>query len=1099
MRRFESKIILVVALLIFATASASTLTGRTEAATSYRSLTYKGQIKFSYENVLNQIQTATGTAEITFTITLDQPRSGSPGDIEGRVRAQGTFTGTYPGNPGSERGCTSPITITATFTTDVRAWTTIATDKINLRGDGFLSNYQYTANGPSHCYTDQRAEIGNILSDCFGGSSGRYTNQACREFPIQGGSNSITRGTSAFLRATSGSASLELTDSKKSTTPTSTSVTCSPSSMTAGSPTTCTATVTGSSPTGSIRWSASGNGTFSSSTCTLSSGGCSVTFTPSSPGAITITGTYGGDSNNDVSSGTVVIIVAVTVCTKPQFAIQLVGVRTTPSVTTYVNAINDTDTFFIDGSFFQTATPLVPPECRYSLEVRVTVTITGADGIPFQYNAPVLSSIGTQPISDTPTTWITLAPPSPPTQRALGIWQALARADVTLSNADPASDLYGVRTYGPYFSDVMPFMVQTREPTGRVQAALADGRLANIQTYGSITGSIQGALQFLPETGLPTLRFNVTGASGTSGHMTLVIPKVMVGFGLSPAVIVNGIRFPFAGPQIGSPGVTGPPLPFTTAVFWQDSTTYYIRINIVFKSTANVEVDFALPSFTNGQPASLVIGQGGFAAQISSAGPNGLNTPRSPVFDSSGNLWVVDEGNSRILGFKPPFSNHMSASMVIGQPNFSSNSSSTSQRGLSLPFAIAFDSAGNLWVADTYNHRVLQFTAPLANGMAASVVIGQTDFSTNLIATTANSLVYPTGVAIDSSGGLWVSDFSNSRVLRFTPPFTNGMAASLVIGHQDYTSYAFGTAPNKFAYPVGVTFDASGSLWVTDSNNNRTLGFVPPFKIGMNASLVIGRSSFTESSNCVVSQSSICFPDGIAFDSSGNLWVADGLNGRILGFAPPFATGMKASFVLGQQDFESIGGGTSENKMWPTTLTFDQTGNLWVGDTVNSRILKFASSIGAAPALFRFPAEFEQHKFAVGILSNSSISLFEFSQPNKQITFRAGGRSGTNGFAEVAIPVGLLGGKLTVQVDGQTKSFEESSNSTHTRTRIEYPHSKVITITGTSVIPEFPQSVLIVFFAALVMVVLSRQMIRKASNSRHSTFSARATVNSQGQ
>ncbi len=81
---------------------------------------------------------------------------------------------------------------------------------------------------------------------------------------------------------------------------------CSPTSFAVGGASTCTATVTGSSPTGTITWSQSGSGgvSFSSSTCTLSSGSCSVTATGSTAGSVTIEGAYGGNNNNGASSGT---------------------------------------------------------------------------------------------------------------------------------------------------------------------------------------------------------------------------------------------------------------------------------------------------------------------------------------------------------------------------------------------------------------------------------------------------------------------------------------------------------------------------------------------------------------------------------------------------------------------------------------------------------------------------------------------------------------------------------------------------------------------------------------------------------------------------
>lgn len=83
----------------------------------------------------------------------------------------------------------------------------------------------------------------------------------------------------------------------------STTVTCNPSTVAIGSPSDCTATVTGAAPTGTVDWSSSGSGTFSSGSCALSDGTCSVTYTPSAGGGATITASYGGDNSNLGSSG----------------------------------------------------------------------------------------------------------------------------------------------------------------------------------------------------------------------------------------------------------------------------------------------------------------------------------------------------------------------------------------------------------------------------------------------------------------------------------------------------------------------------------------------------------------------------------------------------------------------------------------------------------------------------------------------------------------------------------------------------------------------------------------------------------------------------
>jgi hypothetical protein len=228
-----------------------------------------------------------------------------------------------------------------------------------------------------------------------------------------------------------------------------------------------------------------------------------------------------------------------------------------------------------------------------------------------------------------------------------------------------------------------------------------------------------------------------------------------------------------------------------------------------------------------------VIGQKDFTSSSVGLSQSGLSGPNYAVIDSSGNLWVGDYLNSRVLEFKPPFSIGMDASLVIGQPNFGANTEVTSQSGKYYQGGLAFDSSGNLWVGDHANNRVLEFKPPFSTGMTASLVIGQKNFTTARPSTTKDGLARPTAVAFDHSDNLWVYDGRSFRVLEFKPPFSNGMGASLVIGQQDFNSSLFATTQNGFQDPGHLAFDSSGNLWVPDFENNRILEFsstpVPEF------------------------------------------------------------------------------------------------------------------------------------------------------------------------------------------------------------------------------------------------------------------------------
>lgn len=304
--------------------------------------------------------------------------------------------------------------------------------------------------------------------------------------------------------------------------------------------------------------------------------------------------------------------------------------------------------------------------------------------------------------------------------------------------------------------------------------------------------------------------------------------------------------------------------------------------------------------------ASLVLGANDFTSSFTSPSPgvpsqNNICQGTALAVDGSGNVWVGDNCYSRVLMFAPSFSNGMNASLVIGDANFTSTAPVLSQSsigGVGRGTSIAFDSAGNLWVADQWFNRVLRFSPPFSSGMNASLVLGQTNFVSSATACAADRFWGgPAGLAFDSAGNLWVGDLG--RALRFSAPFTSGMAASLVLGEPTFTT-CLGSFPppnqSNMASPSGFAFDPLGNLWMTDENGNgnRTLRFSPPFSNGMNASLVLGQSVFT-STQAAVTQNRMDSPVGIAY-RSGNIWVSELVPGRVTRFdnVPSSATSFTA-------------------------------------------------------------------------------------------------------------------------------------------------------------------------------------------------------------
>jgi len=291
------------------------------------------------------------------------------------------------------------------------------------------------------------------------------------------------------------------------------------------------------------------------------------------------------------------------------------------------------------------------------------------------------------------------------------------------------------------------------------------------------------------------------------------------------------------------------------------------------------------------------------------------------------------------------FSNGQAATVVVGQGTFTTGTSGTTATTLHLPNGISFDSAGNLWVADFINNRVLEYAAPITTGEAATVVVGQGTFTTGTSGTTATTLTNPTAISFDSAGNLWVVDFNNNRVLEYAAPITTSEAATVVIGQGSFTTNTAGTTSTTLFNPTSISFDSAGNLWVGDEFNNRVLEYAAPITTSEAATVVIGQGSFTTSTADTTS-TTLTHPIGISLDSAGNLWVVDDTNNRALEYPAPITTGEAATLVVGQSSFTTFTAGTTATTLnSPFGISFDSAGNLWVVDFGNNRALKYPATI----------------------------------------------------------------------------------------------------------------------------------------------------------
>jgi sugar lactone lactonase YvrE len=378
--------------------------------------------------------------------------------------------------------------------------------------------------------------------------------------------------------------------------------------------------------------------------------------------------------------------------------------------------------------------------------------------------------------------------------------------------------------------------------------------------------------------------------------------------------------------------------------------------------------------FTPDNIADHVLGQPGFITGDEDHGglSRGFSGPDGVAIDAhSGRLYVSDNGNNRVLSWPnaQTFANGQIPDLVLGQPDLTTNDlnhGGLSARSLFNPGAVAVDGHGNLLVADEFNNRVLEFTAPFTTYAPASLVLGQAVFTTGtFITVTATSLNIPAGVAVDAQGNVYVADAGNNRVVQFSAEggLTNGQAGDLFFGQGSGTGNAAnagGVSAHALNGPQAVAVDDEGNLYVADSGNNRVLAFSSGFS-SLDASRVFGQPSFSDNTPDIsgINASGLASPYGVAVDGAENVYVSDGGNARLLEYnasSSPFNT---ADRFFGQATFNggavNAGGSTSDHGFdSPSEVAVDTAGNLYAADFSNNRMLKFDVPVPyAAPTLSR--------------------------------------------------------------------------------------------------------------------------------------------------
>ncbi len=248
------------------------------------------------------------------------------------------------------------------------------------------------------------------------------------------------------------------------------------------------------------------------------------------------------------------------------------------------------------------------------------------------------------------------------------------------------------------------------------------------------------------------------------------------------------------------------------------------------------------------------------------------------------------------------------------------------------PYGVAIDPTGNVYIADASNNRIRMVSlSGIITTFAGNGFIG---YSGDGGPATAASLKYPMGVAADASGNVFVADYSNNCIRKINSAgIITTLAGTTVAG---YSGDGLAATLAKLNQPSGVAVDGSGNVFIADQANERIRM--------INSSGIIstiagnGIAGFTGDGG-VATAGRLNMPTGVAVDGSGNIIIADQMNGRIR----KVNTSGMISTIGGSSTLGYSGDGgpaTSAELYQPTGVSFDAAGNIYIADMVNNRIRK---------------------------------------------------------------------------------------------------------------------------------------------------------------
>ena len=322
------------------------------------------------------------------------------------------------------------------------------------------------------------------------------------------------------------------------------------------------------------------------------------------------------------------------------------------------------------------------------------------------------------------------------------------------------------------------------------------------------------------------------------------------------------------------------------------------------------------------------LGDGGLSYQAS------ITSPSSVAVDPAGNVYLTEPYDGTIRQVNT--AGKINTIVGLDVQGFSGDGAPASKALLNTPLGVATDSSGNLYIADTLNNRIRKVVG-FSGNISTFAGNGVLNYSGDGGPATKAQLNSPQAVAVDSAGNFYIADAGNNVVRKVTASGTiSNFAGNGTAGFGGDGNAATGAQLNS---PQGLAIDSAGNLYIADTGNSRVR------KVSGGAITTIAGSSTVGygGDGGAGASAQLNSPTGVAVDGAGNVYIADFGNNVVR----KVTAGGTISTVAGngRQGYSGDGGpGVQAQLNGPQGVAVDTAGNLYIADTLNSRIRKLNSA-----------------------------------------------------------------------------------------------------------------------------------------------------------